>query len=522
MKSIITIELGTNAVRVFAFDLNGNIIGSMKGYCPTFHTEPDHSEQDPEQIFITMLYVLKNLLNEKIHPKKHKVECICFSSSMHSVLAIDKSGNPLGNAITWADNRAKKEAQELKTSVTGKKIYTATGTPLHPMSPLTKIAWIKNSDKERFGQTSKFLSIKSYIIQQLTGEYIIDYSIASATGLLNIHKIKWEADALKFAGITENMLPSLAPVFTSAGQLKKAYQNSLGLSADTKIIVGSSDGCMAILGDGVKGEGKATITIEDSGAVRVMGNKVLQDEKRRFFNYLLTDDCYVSGGPTNNGGVIFDWFARQFGDFKNPFDIDQSMQELIAEASKVPVGSDGLLFLPYLLGERAPIWNANARGAYFGLNIKHEKRHFVRATIEGILYEIYSIGKTLEEHRDIKSLSINGSFGTIPFCTQMIADMFNKPVRLRPNFHSVSFGAYMLSATEMGIYKNLDEAAEKVELPELYKPQKQNHSVYESYFSIFEKLTAGLSEQFEAIATLQQKDAAVHKKEKMVLKKQKV
>src|SRR5687767_293003 len=213
MKTIITIELGTNAVRVFAFDLKGNVIGSSKGYCPTFHTEPDHSEQDPEQIFITMLYVLKNLLNEKIHPKKYKVATICFSSSMHSVLAVDKSGNPLGNAITWADNRANKEVQEFKASSSAHSIYTATGTPLHPMSPLFKINWIKYSDKDRFRQTSKFLSIKTYIIHQLTGQCLIDYSIASATGLLNIHKIKWEPDALKYAGISAEMLPELTPVF---------------------------------------------------------------------------------------------------------------------------------------------------------------------------------------------------------------------------------------------------------------------------------------------------------------------
>jgi len=507
MESIITIELGTNAVRAFAFDMEGNEIGSLKAYCPTFHPGPERSEQDPEQIFITMLYVLKNLLNDKVHPKKYKVASICFSSSMHSVLAVDKNGTPLGNAVTWADNRAIKEARELKNSDLGKRIYDATGTPLHPMSPLAKISWIKNCDKDRFQKTAKFLSMKSYIIQQLTGECLIDYSIASATGLLNIHTIKWEDDALKFAGITPAMLPNLVPVFASAGKLKKAYQLSLGLSANTKIIVGSSDGCMAILGDGVRGEGKATITIEDSGAVRVMGGKVLHDERRRFFNYLLTENCYVSGGPTNNGGVIFEWFTGQFGDFKNPFDIGQSMQELIDEASKVAAGSEGLLFLPYLLGERAPIWNANARGAYFGLNIKHERRHFIRATIEGILYEIYSIGKILDEHRSIESLSINGSFGTIPFCTQMIADMFNKPVRLRPNFHSVSFGTFLLGATEMGIYKSLDEAALKVELPEEYKPNKQHHAVYAGYFNVFEKLTASLSEHFEAIAELQHKHA---------------
>ena len=503
MECIITIELGTNAVRVYAFDLKGNPLGSLRGYCPTIHSEPDYSEQDPDQIFITMLNVLKNLLDDMIHPKRYKVSCICFSSSMHSVLAVDKRGNPMGNAITWADNRANWEAAELKNSSLGKKIYNNTGTPLHPMSPLTKIAWIKNNENEKFRQVSKFLSLKSYILQQLTGECMIDYSIASATGLLNIHKIDWEPDSLKFAGITAAMLPELVPIFTRAGKLNKAYQVSLGLSNTTKILVGSSDGCMAILGDGVNGKGMATITVEDSGAVRVMGDKVLQDEKQRIFNYLLTENRYVSGGPTNNGGVIFEWFTRQFGDFKNPFDIENSMVELINEASKVSPGSDGLIFLPYLLGERAPIWNANARGVYFGINIKHEKAHFVRATIEGILYELYSIGKTLEEHRTINSLSINGSFGSLPFFTQMVADIFKKPVRLRRNYHSVSFGSYLVSATEMGIYSSLDEAVKAVDLDDVALPDKQNHKMYVRYFKFFERLTSKLASEFADIASLQ-------------------
>jgi gluconokinase len=325
---------------------------------------------------------------------------------------------------------------------------------------------------------------------------------------MNIHTVTWETDALKYAGITAGHLPGLASVFTSAGRLKKAYQQSLGLPAETKILIGSSDGCLATLGDGIKGEGKATITIEDSGAVRVMGPSVLKDENMRFFNYLLTEDCYVSGGPTNNAGNIFEWFTRQFGDFTNPYDMDSSMQQLIEEASKVPAGSDGLLFLPYLLGERAPIWNADARGAYFGMNIKHERKHFVRAAIEGILYEIYSIGKSLGEQRNIKSLSVNGTFGTIPFWTQMIADMFNRPVRTRQRSHSVSFGAFLLSATEMGMYRSLDDAARTVELPDVYKPGKQRHAIYADYFNIFEKLSTKLFDEFKAIADLQQQHSA--------------
>lgn len=505
MECIITIELGTNAVRVFAFDLKGNVISSMKGTYPTFHLEPDYSEQDPEQMFITMLYVLKNLLTEKIHPHKYKVRCICFSASMHSILAIDKDGVPLGNVITWADNRGKKEAVALKNSSHAKSIYDATGTPIHPMSPLIKISWLKNHDPERFERTSKFLSTKSYIIQQLTGQYAIDYSLASATGLLNIHSRKWEDDALQYAGITADRLPELASVFTSPGKLRKEYQTSLGLSGDTKIMIGSSDGCMATLGAGVWEEGKATVTVEDSGAVRVVGQKVLRDEKQRFFNYLLTENYYVSGGPTNNGGVIFEWFTKQFGDFNSPFDMDYTTENLIREAAQVATGSDGLLFLPYLLGERAPLWNANARGSYFGLNIKHERKHFIRATIEGILYEMYSIGKILEEHRSIKSLSINGSFASIPFCTQMIADIFNKPVNTTQNANSIGLGAFLLSATDMGIYPSLDEAAKSVSVRDTFHPKEQDHSTYNKYFAIFERLSTKLTDEFEEIALLQQK-----------------
>ena len=503
MECIITIELGTNAVRVYAFGLDGTVIGSAKGSYPTFHPDPDYSEQDPEQIFITMLYVLKNFLSEKIHPKKIKVLSLCFSAAMHSVLAIDKHGVPLGNAIIWADNRGKRLAQALKEEALGAEIYKATGTPIHPMSPLIKIAWLKAHDQERFGKTYKFLSIKTYIIQQLTGEYLIDYSLASATGLLNIHTKGWEPNSLDYAGITTDKLPELVPIFHSPGGLQTQYQTSLGLTAKTKILIGSSDGCLATLGAGVWNDGKATVTIEDSGAVRVAGKQVLQDNDQRFFNYILDDEHYISGGPTNNGGVVFDWFANQFGDFKKAFDIESCTNELITEAATVSPGADGLLFLPYLLGERAPIWNANARGVFFGVNINHERKHFIRATIEGILYEILSIGKTLQEHRTINRISVNGSFASIPLCTQIIADVFNMPVNINKNTNSVSLGAFLISATEMGLYKNLDDAAQTIVPPDEYKPNKANHAVYSNYFNVFQRLTARLYDEFESIANLQ-------------------
>ncbi|MFL5811094.1 MAG: gluconokinase [Flavisolibacter sp.] len=508
MDCIITIEIGTGAIRVTAFDMNGNLVGSSKGSYPTFHARPNYSEQDPEQIFITMLYILKNFLNEKIHPKKHNVVSICFNSAMHSELPIDKNGVPLGNAMVWSDNRAKKEADDLKNGELGKSLYKTTGTPIHAMSPLNKITWLKKNDKDRFSAAKKFLSIKTYIIQQLTGEYIIDYSVASATGMLNIYSLQWEDQALKHAGIHKENLADVVPVFYSPKKLKKEYQTSLGLHDKVKLIVGSSDGCMATLGAGVWNDGKATVTLEESGAVRVVGKEVLQDEKQRLFNYVLSEGCYVSGGPTNNVGSVFEWYAKQFGDFKKAFDLDDCIENLINDANKVPAGSEGLVFLPYLQGERAPIWNANARGVYFGLNIKHEQRHFVRATIEGILFGFYNIGKTLEEHRSFKSLSANGTFASYPLWTQIMADIFNKPVLIKENSgpDSVACGGFLVSATELGLYQNLEQAAQKVKLLENFHPQKQNHDLYMKHFAIFERLSTKLFAEFEAIAELQQEN----------------
>ncbi|MEA5403853.1 gluconokinase [Arcicella sp. DC2W] len=504
MDCIITIDINTSAVKIHAFDMNGRMLCWKKGSYPTFHPQPNYSEQDPEQIFITTLYILKNLLNEYVHPKKYKVTAICFSSSMHSVLAVDKNGTPLGNAIIWADNRGVKESEVLKKHPQGESIFNTTGTPIHPMSPIVKITWIKNHDKTRFDQTHKFISLKEYIIKQLTGEYVVDHSIASSTGLFDIHNLKWNQDSLDFAGITADRLSEPLSVFNTNLFLKKEYCFTLGLPAKTTLIIGASDGCLATLGAGIVGSGRATITIGSSGAVRVAGKGVLKDEKNRFFNYLLAEGYYVSGGPTNNGGVVFEWFARQFGDFSEDLDFEDVVNDLFKEAAQVKAGADGLLFLPYLLGERAPLWNANARGMYFGLNISHERKHFVRATLEGILFEMYSIGKTLETHRSFDSIYINGAYASLPLWTQILTDMYGKTIHVNDHHDSVALGTALLGLTQLGVYSNLEAAASTVKSVETYQPNPKNHEIYMKYFEIFERLSHNLKNEFEQIVALQQ------------------
>ncbi len=503
MDCIITLNIGTSAVKLIAYDLNGNEIANRKGTYPTFHEKPNFSEQDPEQVFITVLFVLKGLLNDPIFTKKHTVISIVLSSAMHTVLCVDNQGIPIGNAMIWADNRANAEAKELDLSNLGSELYFATGTPIHPMSPLVKIAWIKNKEPERFKKTFKFISLKEYIIFQLTGQYVIDYSLASATGLFNIHSLTWETNALDYAGINSSNLSDAKPIYFSDLKLLPELAKSLKISIKTRILIGSSDGCFSTIGSGVVRKGQAIISITSSSAVRVASKEIIKDENKSIFNYILDKDHYVSGGPSNNGAVAFDWFGRQFGDFKNGLDFEHAISDLLKDASYVKPGANGLLFLPYLLGERAPIWNSNARGVYFGININHRQKHFVRATVEGILFEIYSIGRNLQKHRNFETLCVNGFFATIPFCAQILADMFNIKVYSNHNVNSSNSGAALLALTDLGIYKNLDEAATSVSYSEIYEPNIHNNIRYEQFYEIFEKLSQKLGAEFEQIASLQ-------------------
>jgi gluconokinase len=327
---------------------------------------------------------------------------------------------------------------------------------LHPTSPLVKIRWFgQNSPAAWFEKVYKFISIKEYIIYQLTGQLVIDQSIASSTGLFNIHTLQWEPAALAYAGIKTQQLSEAVPIFFSDLKLKKEYIRLFRLSSTTKVIVGASDGCLATLGAGVVTEGNATITIGSSGAMRVAGTQVIQDSQQRFFNYILTEGKYISGGPTNNGGVVFEWFVQQFGASGVHLDMEQTVKQLLIEAERVSSGAGGLLFLPYLLGERAPLWNANARGAYLGVNITHERRHFIRATVEGIVYEMYSIGKLLQQYRSIENLYINGAYATLPLFAQILSDVFGKTVYINDKHDSASAGAALLALTHLGLFGRL-------------------------------------------------------------------
>ena len=311
---------------------------------------------------------------------------------MHSLIVADEHGALLTNCIIWADNRAAGIAEKLRHTAAGQQLYEATGVPIHAMSPFCKMLWLKEQEPEIFNAGNKFIGIKEYIFFKLFGTYIIDTALASATGLLNSCSLQWEAAALEMLDISVGQLSAIVPVEQvlyydekESGRPLLRYCNGI------PFIIGSSDGALANLGTGSVANHSMSVTIGTSAALRMLTRQPATQPDMRTFCYHAIDDYYIIGGASNNGAVVLQWLKDSL------LQTTATYPELFTLAESIPAGSNGLLFIPYILGERAPVWNANAKGVFFGLSIHHTKAHLIRAVLEGVIYNVYSIGKHITQ-----------------------------------------------------------------------------------------------------------------------------
>lgn len=508
MKYIIGVDIGTTSTKSIAFDLSGNVITKRNVPYPIYNPQPSWSEQSPTEMLDAVVESIKFVVDEN-NANGNQLLGVSFSSAMHSIIAVDKEGKPLTDCIIWADTRSKDYADKIKSSKEGHEIYMKTGTPIHPMSPLCKLCWLRDNMPDIFNSSYKFISIKEYIFFKLFGQYLIDYSIASATGLFDIYELSWNKTALTLVGIDEDKLSVPVSTTYSVTGINKEYGTYMNISSDIPFILGASDGCLANLGANAIKKGDAAVTIGTSGAIRIISDTAKNDEKERIFSYILTEDHYVLGGPVNNGGIIFRWFRDNF----SPLELEAARKlnidpyELMTdEAAKVSPGCDGLIFLPYLLGERAPHWDAYSKGVYFGINITHKREHFLRALLEGVIYGIFNVGKALQETTgEIDTIYATGGFVRSQLWVQMLADVFNKKVVISESYESSCLGAAVLAMKALGIINNIEEVRNLVPISKVFEPDENNHKTYMKNFQIYERLYSKLKDEFYNISLVQEK-----------------
>lgn len=485
MHYIIGIDVGTTNTKAVAFTDEGKVLSSAGVSYPIFSGQPGQHELDPDTLLAAVITVLREVREKTA--SFPGLAGISFSCAMHSLILVDAEGKLLTRAITWADLRPAAYAGALKESAAGRRIYRQTGTPVHAMSPLCKLLWLKAEQSDLFGKAAKFISIKEYIWWRLFGEYRVDHSLASATGLFDIRSFNWCAEALEVAEISAGQLSEPVPcTYVFRGAAAKEFALPEGLP----FIIGSSDGCLANLGSGAIRPGETALTIGTSGAIRMTAPAPEYDVRERIFSYILTPGHYVCGGATNNGGNVLQWYVDGVLGKKG-----ENLEQWVALAERAPAGCEGLVFLPYLRGERAPVWDEQAKGVFFGIKSTHVQKHFMRSMLEGVSYSLCQVGASLEETLGpIEHIYASGGFTRSKAWLQMAADIFSKRIYVTGIADASAIGAAMMGFYALGMIGSLEDTGKWVKAVESYEPDAERHAVYKKNFRVFTELYSRLKD----------------------------
>jgi len=493
---VLGVDIGTTSTKVVAFDVTGKALASDSTAYPLLEPEPGFAVQDPDEVLRAVQSSTAAVVREV---GGDRIVALSFSVAMHSLLGLDPDGRPVTPLVTWADTRASAQAERVRASSIGLALHRRTGTPVHPMSPLPKLIWFREQEPKLCERVGHWVGIKEYVLSHLCGALVVDHSVASATGLMNLEELAWDSQALELAGVLPEQLPELVPSTTVLDGLTPEGAASLGLPQATKVVVGASDGPLANLGLGAVRPGVAACSIGTSGALRVSVQRPAVDPLGRVFCYALTEDRWIVGGAINNGGVVLQWA----GDALAPDLGDDPEEELLRLAESAPVGSGGLVMLPYLLSERAPHWSSLPRGAYVGLTRAHRRPHLVRAALEGVCQQLALVLDSMRSAGlKVEELRATGGFARSPFWRQLLADVLDMEVEFAASNEGSSFGAALLGMEALGLIESVDVAADLVQIASRTTPDVKAAATYAALRPVFAELYDALVPAFTQLRRL--------------------
>jgi gluconokinase len=474
---VIGLDLGTTNSKAVALDADGKQLASASSDYRLYSPHSGWAEQKVEEVWQGVLAALKTLSGKL--PQGIELAGMSISGAMHSSLAVDDRGQPLAPALTWADQRAAPQAEALRKRCDPQALYQRTGCPLVSIYHPAKLRWWIEQAPEIARKTKYFTLIKDWILFRLTGAWATDYSITSATGLLDIRKLEWDSEALDLAGVTADKLPPLVSPRKLVGGLLPEVAQACGLPPGLKVVAGAGDGGLANLGSGAAAPGQSVITVGTSGAVRRVVDQPLLDPQQRTWCYLLAEQRWFAGGAINNGGLAVQWVRERF---YPELQGEDGFNRLFADAASVPAGAGGVLLVPYFSGERSPHWDAQARALLVGLGLEHGRAHIARAALEGVAFCLADVWEALQREalqtEESPVVHLTGGITRSPLWVQILADVLG--VRLAPveAADASVVGAAMLGQWALGQVGSLEELAQRVPPGPLVQPDGERHAAY--------------------------------------------
>lgn len=478
MCSVMVINMGLKSIRCIIFDSEGHKLSSAAVAINTAINDKC-VEQAPGEWQEKAEYVMKKAFRES---RLRRIDYITVTASASCLVCVDSNGVPLGNALMISDKRAEKEAQSIKAMPEFQAVYRQTGIELSVSLMLPKIFWIKNNKEEMFEKTAYFLTPNDYLISMLCGKYVTDY--------LNAVKYHYDLGAkaypeklLEKLGIPLSSLPEVVDIGFCAGRVKGCLAERIGINTDAEVIVTSYDAICSFIGSGVSEEGEASDVSGTVTVFRTLSRKKDITESARIYSIpFYKENARIVGGSNNLGGGLIEWVKQCYYQKESyPYEIMEK------EAGESELGARGLIFLPYLLGERAPLWDDHARGVFFGLERMHTRKDMTRAVFESTGFiDLDIIDATRETGVDVQSIRLSGGLARVNLISQIKADILGKDVMVLSEFETTASGAAMLALIGQGVYKNVKQAARKfAEIRMIIKPNQENHRKYNHMYQLY-------------------------------------
>lgn len=482
MSYLLGIDLGTSSIKTLIADTDGNILSTAFESYPIITPQKDYAEQNPEIWWKATKNAINNVIL-KSGIKHSEIKSIGFSGQMHGTVLLDKKFNIIRPAIIWCDQRSKKQIKEIYNLCDEALFKKITLNPLDTGFQITSLLWIKENEKENYKKIYKVILPKDYIRFKLTGEIFTDYTDASSTLLFETAARSWSSQIISILDFDLSFFPECKESFNIAGYLTNGAELETGLLKRMPVVAGCADQTAQMLGNGVIEAGNVLIIIGTGGQVLTPTLKPLYDTDYRTNTFCNIKNWYVMGAILN-GGLVLKWL-------KEKIIKDYSYKELDSFSIEVPPGSDGLVFLPYLIGERTPLFDTDAKGMFFGLNLRHDYKNFYKSTMESVAFAIKDCVNVLGKmNLNTENLNISGGGTNSREWVQIIADVLGKVVFTSKKIESASLGAVMLAGIGLGAFKDIYESTFlfRQKNKEYIEPIKKNIKLYEERFEIFHEL----------------------------------